>query len=93
VCTAARGLAQEVADEEEQLALMTAGVAVATAVSLVMNRHARLLLAVADSGHTVAIVAKYKPRIPSISLIVPTITRASNMTSRVKGHGLELCCG
>lgn len=71
-------------DEEEELALTTSEVAAATAVSLAMNSHAKLLLVVTDSGHTVAIAAKYKPRMPIVSLIVPRVTLTSNMTWRVK---------
>jgi hypothetical protein len=66
------------------LALTSAEVAAASAVNLAAGSNAKLLLVVTDSGHTVAIVAKYKPRMPILSLVVPSVHARSGLHWEVK---------
>jgi hypothetical protein len=82
--------------EQDQLALTSAEVAAVASVGLAMSSNAKLLLVVTDSGHTVAIAAKYKPRMPIVSLVVPTVIRTSGMTWRIKVCVQKIgqpCCG
>lgn len=50
-------------------------VTAAAAVNLATSSQAHLILVVTDSGHTAAAVAKFRPRMPVISLVVPRVVK------------------
>lgn len=75
-------------------------VTAAAAVNLATSSEAQLIVVVTDSGHTAAAVAKFRPRMPVISLVVPRVVKhglAWNVKVRIsfvfclehvaRGHG------
>eukprot|EP00892_Ulva_mutabilis_P005835 jgi/Ulvmu1/3623/UM017_0035.1 len=72
--------------------LMTnAQVLAASAVNLASSCGAQLILVVTDSGHTAAAVAKFRPRMPVISLVVPRVVK-TGLAWSVKGNVIARQC-